>query len=114
MHTASANTKIEPNRTFRDHLIVCRSGANVFSRSPYGHHGSAGNGDVRAADEAGMMPGLTPVAAAARGARGESRREGVVLTCADLMLGVDSAHAPVPPRKLPLVRFLTGTLTDMC
>ena len=87
MHTASANTKIEPIRTFRDHLTVCRSGANVFSRSPYGHHGSAGNGDVRAADEAGMMPGLTPVAAAARGARGESRREGVVLTCADLMLG---------------------------
>ena len=85
MHTASANTKIEPIRTFRDHLTVCRSGADVFSRSPYGHHGSAGNGDVRTADEAGMMPGLTPVAAAARGARGESRREGVVLTCADLM-----------------------------
>ena len=87
MHTASANTKIEPNRTFRDHLIVCRSARIVSSRSPYGHHGSAGNGDVRAADEAGMMPGLTPVAAAARGVRGESQREGVVLTCADLMLG---------------------------
>ena len=114
MHTASANTKIEPIRTFRDHLTVCRSGANVFSRSPYGHHGSAGNGDVRTADEASMMTGLTPVAAATRGARGESRREGVEWTCADLMLGVDSAHTPVPPRKLPLVRFLTGTLTDMC
>ena len=87
MHTASANTKIEPIRTFRDHLTVCRSGPNRVSRSPYGHHGSAGNGDVRTADEAGMMPGLIPVAAAARGARGESRREGVVLTCADLMLG---------------------------
>ena len=34
-----------------------------------------------------MMAGLTPVAAAARGARGESRREGVEWTCADLMIG---------------------------
>ena len=87
MHTASANTKIEPNRTFRDHLIVCRSARIVSSRSPYGHLGSAGNGDVRTADEASIMAGLTPVAAAARGVRGESQREGVEWTCADLMLG---------------------------
>ena len=99
MHTASANTKIEPIRTFRDHLTVCRSGPDVAARSPYGHHGSAGNGDVRTVDEASMMAGLTPVAAAARGARGESRREGVELTCADLMLGGGAENAPVGSAK---------------
>ena len=43
-----------------------------------------------------MMTGLTPVAAAARGVRGESQREGVVLTCADLMLGGGAGHAHIP------------------
>ena len=64
--------------------------------------------------EAGMIAGLSPVPVAARGVRGRSRREGVELACADLMLGVDSAYAPIPPRKLPDVRLLTGTLADMC
>ena len=34
----------------------------MAARSPYGHHGSAGNGDVRTVDEASIMAGLTPVA----------------------------------------------------
>ena len=67
-------------------LTDCRSGRPRVCRSPYGQHRTAGIDNIRAVDEAGMMPGLTSVPAAARGVRGRSRLEGVVLTWR-LMLG---------------------------
>ena len=48
-----------------------------------------------------MMPGLTPVAAAARGVRGESQREGVEWTCADLMPAAYLISLHLLPGKKP-------------
>ena len=53
-----------------------------------------------------MMAGLTPVAAAARGVRGESRREGVVLTCADLLLGGGRTMLKRTINIVPVTRLL--------
>ena len=63
----------------------CHQTLSCGSRT--GHHGAARAGGVWAVDDAGLMGALTPVPAAARGARGGSRFEGVGLTCADLLIG---------------------------
>ena len=78
--TASSNTHLARYSRRVICLTDCRSGRPRVCRSPYGQHRTAGIDNIRAVDEAGMMPGLTSVPAAARGVRGRSRLEGVVLT----------------------------------
>ena len=57
-------------------------------------------------DEAGLMAALTPVPAAARGARGGSRFEGVVLTCADLLLGGGAERKKCTFNVVPITPLL--------